>query len=178
MEVEEQRIRNERAIRKNLERQEDHSDPLPLHQKRIKSELNKLSEIRDYEKKYKNPKTVTDVIEAVYKKQIPDMKPRHLEMEEVVKKKLLTSTPQPKKAKVGGAMVVEGAVPVPPPAPAVAINSVQQYAIGRGEPKAEPKRVRSEAMKRRSEKIKEIMKSQNLSMIAASQYIKTNGIKY
>jgi hypothetical protein len=118
-------------------------------------------------KSYQPPIRQQDVIEKLYKKQLPDVA-GHLEMVEKLKGK----TSKPKAEKKGGAQdlikpplqFVEGSRPLED------ISAKQQYIIASGKP--------GDKMKRRGEKIKELMKSKGMSMTEASKYIKANKIQY
>ena len=128
--------------------------------------------------------SAVEFLQKDYKKQIPDLKAsgkkNHLELQEVVAK--LTEKPKvvPKEKmarKTGGnvvkpdqknEIVIEGSKPVD-------ISSKQLYFNGAG--KVPPASTETK-MKRRSNKVKEIMKSKSLSMTEASKYIKENDIKY
>ena len=129
--------------------------------------------------------SAVEFLQKPYKKQVPDLKAsgkkNHLEMLEVVKK--LTEKPKSVKPtemlarKTGGniikpdqknEIVIVGSKPID-------ISSKQLYFNGAG--KAEPAPTETK-MKRRSEKVKEIMKLRGLSMTGASKYIKEMDIKY
>jgi|694.fasta_scaffold66252_2 hypothetical protein len=62
-------------------------------------------------------------------------------------------------------------------APAMVLHGVNKVVDGLGKPR-KAKRQQTDAMKRRTQKVKEIMKAQGLSMIEASKYIKDKNIKY
>jgi hypothetical protein len=61
-------------------------------------------------------------------------------------------------------------------APAAVLHGVNKLVDGAGKPKK--KRTQSDKMKRRTAKIKEIMKTNNMSMVEASKHIKENEITY
>jgi hypothetical protein len=70
-------------------------------------------------------------------------------------------------------------------APAAVLHGVNKLVDGAGKPKTnktkatkKTKRPQTDKMKRRTEKVKEIMKSKNMSMIQASKHIKDNAIPY
>ena len=120
-------------------------------------------------KKYKAPLTNGKIIETLYKKQMPNL-PGHLEMvEKMIEKKEVVEKPKKKEVVRGGAMVVEGSVPVHVPAGTMDVSNRSNYLLGNGQPSK---------MQRRQMKIKEIMKQKGLSMIKASSYIKDNKIEY
>lgn len=116
---------------------------------------------------HKAPIRHQEIIERLYKKQLPD-KIEHLEMIEKIEK---PSKPKVLSKKSGGMeffkeppKVVEGSKPLDN------IASEPQFVLASGKP--------SDKMKRRSEKIKEIMKQKGLKLVEASKYIKANNIKY
>jgi hypothetical protein len=64
-------------------------------------------------------------------------------------------------------------------APAAVLHGVNKLVDGAGKQKrSKTKRPQTDKMKRRTEKVKEIMKSENMSMTQASKYIKDNEIPY
>jgi hypothetical protein len=126
--------------------------------------------------KYHPPVTAHQVIETVYKKQIPDAK-GHLEVEEKVVKK-----------KKGGAMKMEPPMTITSNGrelPNISSTSQSFPLAGSGSgsgdqpkvavPADQPKANRQNAMKKRNEKVKEYMKKYNISMIEASKKIKAEG---
>lgn len=116
--------------------------------------------------KYIRPKTNTEkLMEAsrVYKKQVVD-KPNHLEMEEKVQERKALKKPAGGSLSIGKPVQVKGSVPLYP------INSEVQTTFGMGQPQSRAKA--------RAEKVREVMKSKNLSLPEASKYIKNNNVKY
>ena len=144
-------------------------------------------------KTYKPPITAQEIIEKVYKKQVPDRK-GHLEIETSVltnKPRLLKKVAKniekvedkvediAKKVDVspekkGGDMkfrklVVEGSTPV------TDISAKQPYFPLTGSSSAAG---RPSALQRRSAVVKKIMKEKGMSLIEASKYVKAEGIPY
>ena len=135
-----------------------------IYQKAIDIEKSKGT----YEKPstYKPPIRQQEIIEKIYKKQLPDVT-GHLEMVEKINNK----NSKTKTEKKGGAQnlikppleFVQGSKPLED------ISAKQQFVIASG---------KADKMKRRGEKIKELMKTKGMSMTEASKYIKENKIQY
>ena len=143
------------------------------HRERLRQNLNEEDTHKSHQsqpKKYKAPLTNGKIIETMYKKQMPNL-PGHMEMVEKMEEVYKPKKREIVKSEVvkGGAMVVEGSVPVKVPAGTMDVSNRSNFMMGNGQPNK---------MKRRQEKIKEIMKEKGLSMIKASQYIKANNITY
>lgn len=103
-------------------------------------------------------------VQTAYKRQIPFLgkgEP-NMEMEDDIKKLTERKMGQgkPKKLKLKKKEVMEGSTPIE--------EKFEEKLEGCGKSK----------LKRRAEKIKEIMKLKNISLIEASKYIKKNNIKY
>ena len=151
--------------------------------KKILYAVSKPSDARDkkYLKEHKDPIRLHDVIEMLYKKQLPDL-PNHVEMvekmEEKKRKPKAVVKEEVKEEIKGGSLIVEGSIPVHSiPKDAMQINSTVGMLQASGQPKKEKKEM-SDAMKRRSQKIKEIMAKEKVNMIQASKIIKERNIKY
>jgi hypothetical protein len=134
-----------------------------------KKNINGEKRIRAYneraneEKRQKTPLEYLVFKEARYKKQVPD-RAKHMEMEEKVKKPKLDRVQGGDRNFFPAPLIVKGSMPLQD----VSAKTTEVSLTGGGK----------EKMKRRAEKVKQIMKEKNMSMTQASNYVKKNNVKY